>query len=856
MQPVTLRFLSLSLLLAGFSPAAPVVFWGPDKVAPGDVTMLYGGGLASTEAVMVRSLDAGAREIAAPAIQPCENSVKFVMPVTFQPGVYAVQVVAGGQRSAVRLLNQPEVWFLQPTTLRAGLDVNQMPPGAEVQVVGKNFAGPKPGLSLRSRQSGASSPLSVVKAEPFSLVAQIPRDLAPGAYELRVHNGYGGDAAWSAPLAVEIKAPELWPETVFHVRDFGAKGDDVTDDTKAIRAALAAAEQNGGGVVSFPWGTFRVSDWIVIPERTTVRGAGREATQLKWPVDEPQKPEDFTKAAIYAASRYAIEDLTLVARKVDTVLCDLSMELNYARSVPAELIARLHPWGGSRDKFLRRVRIQHWLLVGHPERSAALAKKYNEADVYTFRANDLRNLEVSDCEFQGGKQQFANVSNGRIVRSGFSNQLGPSWTCLGGGAHDLICEGNDLRCSSSFGWGWIGMQRVYSAHNKSWNFERGEREAMTSDISALPTARPVSQHWGTCVEVGNRDGRPFLRFADVSWTPGCFAGGAAILRAGGQTRAIADNSADTVFLDQPFAPALTENASIEIAPRHYRAHNGTTAWLGRLRESETTMFTALDAHWIPQEFVGMTALVFDGKGAGQYRVITSNTADHATLARPWDVTPDATSSIGIWSLMRHMIVFECEAWDTSAFAQLYGSFYDYIVDSCRVERTQGIWGQMGWFVQFRHNTVSFANSYHPGIGMRGMNPEKNAPFGYTGLESARLRITKAQAYQYPNQKLPVFADDVLPTPPPSTLGLILRGNTLRYNQRLVVQPWSSAQPPGPRPPARFRDVVVDGNRVEHGSVGIQIGPDVSGAVLGQNRFEDVAQPVVEAVPNTAQRMPP
>jgi hypothetical protein len=164
---------------------------------------------------------------------------------------------------------------------------------------------------------------------------------------------------------------------------------------------------------------------------------------------------------------------------------------------------------------------------------------------------------------------------------------------------------------------------------------------------------------------------------------------------------------------------------------------------------------------------------------------------------------------------------------------------------------------MGWFVQFRDNTVSFANSYHAGIGMRGPNPEKCAPYGFTGLTSERLRITKAQAFQYPDRKLPVFADEVLGQQIPSTLGLVLRGNTLRYNQRLVVQPWSSDKAPGPRPGgARFRDIVIDGNRFEHGAVGIQIGADVAGAVIGHNDFDDVAKPVLEAVPNAAKRVEP
>lgn len=859
----TLAVFTATILLAPLAAAAeralPVVFWGPDQTAPGDVVLLYGGGLRESKVVQVRSLPDGTPE-SAPTIQACDASLKFVLSSHLPPGVFAVDY--GGREPWV--VNRPELWFMQPTTLRPGLDVNQAPPDSEVQVVGKNVtlrgaAAPKPRLQLRPKSGGAAVPLAVTKAEPFSLIAKVPGQLAPGTYELRMHNGHGGDAAWSAPLAVEIKQPDIWPDKIFNVRDFGAKGDDLADDTQAIREALAAAEENGGGVVFLPWGTYRLSDWLFLPERTTLRGAGREATLLKWPVDEPQAETDFLKAVVFGSSRYAVEDLSFVARKADLTFCDLSLELCYYRSIPRELIDKLRPWGASRDKFFRRVRFQHWLLVGHPERATALAKKYVESSVHNFRAYDLRNFEVSDCEFQGANQQFVNVTNGRVVRNKFSNQLGTCWTCLGGGARDLVCEDNELRCASSFGWGWLGLQRVYSAHNRSWNFERGEREAMTCDISALPTARPVSQHWGPCAEAGVRDGKPFLRFDGVNWLPNCFAGGAAIFYprtlTTTQTPQIVGNTTDTVFLEKPFAPSFDKSLPVEIAPRNYRAHGGTTAWLGRLGESKPAEFRAKDAKWTPQEFVGMTALVLDGQGVGQYRLITANTADHATLDRPWDIVPDDASTVGVWSLMRHMIVYGCEAEDTSAFAQLYGSFYDYIVDGCKVERTQGIWGQMGWFVQYRNNTVSFANTYHPGIGMPGANPEKRAPFGYTGLTSHGLRITKGKSFQYPDRKVPLFADDVLPAPVPSTIGHILRGNTLRYNHRLVVEPWVGDKPPGPRPGgSRFRDVVIDGNRIEHSSVGIQLGPDVSNVVLGRNTFEDVAQPVVEAVPNSAQRV--
>ena len=58
------------------------------------------------------------------------------------------------------------------------------------------------------------------------------------------------------------------------VKDFGAKGDGTTDDTSAIKAAIAAA---GGGTAFFPLGTYVVSDTLVQPDMQTWLGAGTAA---------------------------------------------------------------------------------------------------------------------------------------------------------------------------------------------------------------------------------------------------------------------------------------------------------------------------------------------------------------------------------------------------------------------------------------------------------------------------------------------------------------------------------------------------------------------------------------------------
>ena len=767
--------------------AAPVVFWAPDSIEPANTVLLYGGGMAQAHQVSVGRLpdtaperpgaahDVATAEPLRPAIQPSECSVKFQMPETISPGIFAVTVQSPGGASRPVILNRPELWFLQPVQLQPGLSENQAPPGARVQVIGKNL------LLLRDlgtaraalrAADGRWTDLAVTQAERFSLRAQLPAQLAEGRYELWIHNGFGGQAGWGGPLAVEIKKPDVWPDKVFDVKRYGAKGDGVANDTAAICDALAAAGKNGGGIVFLPWGTYRLTNYFVIPERTVLRGAGRDATVLQWPVDEPKTRADFSPCAAYGVARYAVEDLTMIVRKVDTLFMDMS-----ERNIPIEL-KPLKP-AVSRDVFFRRVNFQHWLTCSHPDRDVALWNVTTNAQGKTVpsqfdgdhatlvRIGAMDNFEFSDCLVQGGQTHFKNLRNARETGNYFASGMGYSYVELGGGAHQMICESNEIHGSSSWGYGNIAMKYVYSGHNRSYNFVRGEREAMTLDISALPT--PVTQ-------------------SNIAWF-------------GLPTRVA----------------------------------------------GQTLTLTGIKAQ--PGEFVGLAVMILDGLGAGQYRVITANTPTEFIVDRPWDVPPTTESTVGLWSLMRHMIVYKCEGYDCSAFSQLYGSFYDFTIDTCRVERNQGLWGQSGWFVRFCYNDVAFANSYHPGIGPHGNNPEGNLPFSFVGLTDGNLRITKFGSAQY-GKKL-VFVNDVTSHPVPGGRGVIVKGNTLRYNQRVAFPPSAEVKPRDDGK-VRFVDVVVDGNRIEHSSAGVQIGPAARNVVLANNQFEDVAEPHLLAKPEQVQ----
>lgn len=61
---------------------------------------------------------------------------------------------------------------------------------------------------------------------------------------------------------------------VINVRDYGAKGDGISDDTESIKAAIAASQLFGGKIVVFPFGHYKISSRITIPSGCIIDGMG------------------------------------------------------------------------------------------------------------------------------------------------------------------------------------------------------------------------------------------------------------------------------------------------------------------------------------------------------------------------------------------------------------------------------------------------------------------------------------------------------------------------------------------------------------------------------------------------------
>ena len=110
---------------------------------------------------------------------------------------------------------------------------------------------------------------------------------------------------------------------VVNVKDFGAVGDGVTDDTAAIQAAI-----NSSGFVFIPEGTYKISSLLSFPDREcSLIGAGMSVSNLEWISSSVTSGLSFTNSK--STDVVCIENLSLLTKKAGSgiaISCNRSAE--------------------------------------------------------------------------------------------------------------------------------------------------------------------------------------------------------------------------------------------------------------------------------------------------------------------------------------------------------------------------------------------------------------------------------------------------------------------------------------------------------------------------------------------------
>ena len=396
------------------------------------------------------------------AIQASDQGLKFTVPTTIQPGIFAYRISTEAG-SCQGLLNRPQVWWAQGDV---GLTAS---PGGRISVFGRNFD-EKVLIALRSVDGNKQVSLAAAGDE-YAISAYIPSDLLPGKYGLAVFAIKGGQASSSEPsLPIVVSKLTAWPTTVFNVRECGAEGDGVKDDAAAILTALQKAEKTGGGVVYFPRGRYRVSDALGIPRFTVLRGEKRELSCLAW-TDLAKVPE----ALLRGTNSFGIEELTFYAKDHQHVIAsDLGEK----------------PDAG--DIFVRRIRVRADVYRGHPSEAEVDKLFRAQMRLSTGGGDTIRlggkNIEITDSDFYGsGRSIYLKQARGARVEGNkfYNGRWG--WYCFEG-CDGLIFANNELTGGDlmSTGGGIANYstsysQNIYCAHNRMSLTHGWDREIMTTD---------------------------------------------------------------------------------------------------------------------------------------------------------------------------------------------------------------------------------------------------------------------------------------------------------------------------------------------------------------------------------------
>jgi len=541
--------------------AAPQIIEASDPVRPDEAVLVIGEAFGKDATVELAVLPEKAASVPLDQATPeplqwekilplqCDNrSLKFVVPKTWKQGVWVCRVRQGAEVSKPVILNAPDAWWWN------GDEGETATPGGWLRVFGKslNFGGASR-VTLRA-VDGKIITLSDNRPSPYALAFSLPADLAAGDYQMRVHNGMGGESGWNSAGTVIIRPRTEWKKDVFNVKDYGP------DPSAALLAALDKAKANGGGIVYLPRGRYEVKYTLVIPPNTVLRGESMDLVSLCWP-DFDKPPVDLIDA-----SDFGIESLTLYC-------------LNHV-NVVSEGYA-------SKRAILRHVRIRANSYFMMEEQNKEFRGRHGPLNRDGMGAAVLlrgRNYEITDCDIYGSgySVRLLMAKTGIIAR----NKL--HYGACGYGIEnpercifeDNVVEGASLTSAGNgFSTFWSTRAwHAYFAHNQVRQVYGGDREMMTLDLGPAAYSGAIAKVSGTSLTLANDP-----VFQDFTPKPSTnFTNGAVQIIDGkgtGQYRFVTANNGREWQVDRPWTVEPDKDSRVTIC-----AFRGLNLYVGNTFE--------------------------------------------------------------------------------------------------------------------------------------------------------------------------------------------------------------------------------------------------------------------------------
>lgn len=294
------------------SKELPVTFYCSESVQPGEVLGIQGNGFGKNPELWYQVVTAGDKLLKPlkqlSLVSKSDYYVAALMPldsVIKAGSLVALWVKNGNGYSKPVFVNRVRV---------VSVEFDELMPGQEFRLFGRNlyYKGFTPEVRFIDEKTNKVLSAIVGKADLYVMHLRAPQTLKAGSrYRIQVSNGnagvqarseaeefikgvaYAGDpfgvkAAWGTEFSFAGNVYNVKTDKRLSLK---AVGDGQTDDRKAIQQAIDHAAADGGGVVYFPEGKYRLDipsgSGLIMKSKVVLKGEGMEKTFIQYGFGTP-----------------------------------------------------------------------------------------------------------------------------------------------------------------------------------------------------------------------------------------------------------------------------------------------------------------------------------------------------------------------------------------------------------------------------------------------------------------------------------------------------------------------------------------------------------------------------------------